>query len=43
VLISVSIVAEQTWLAFAGGGVGLLGALLMLNGFLLFVHIPGLG
>ena len=43
VLISVSIVAEQIWLCFLGGGIGLLGGVLMLNGFLLFVEIPGLG
>ena len=43
VLISVAIVSEQIWLSFLGGGIGLLGGLLMLNGFLLFVEIPGLG
>ena len=43
VLISVAIVSEQIWLSFLGGGVGLIGAVLMLNGFLLFVEIPGLG
>jgi len=43
VLISVSIVAEQVWLAFIGGGLGILGALLTLNGYLLLVRIPGLG
>jgi hypothetical protein len=42
VLISVAIVAEQIWLSFIGGGVGLLGALLMFNGFLLLIEIPGL-
>jgi Domain of unknown function (DUF4337) len=40
VLISVSIVADQIWLAFLGGGVGILGALLMLNGFLMLVELP---
>jgi hypothetical protein len=40
VLISVSIVADQVWLAFVGGGVGILGALLMLNGFLMLVELP---
>jgi hypothetical protein len=40
VLISVSIVAELGWLAFLGGGVGLLGALLMINGFLLVIELP---
>lgn len=43
VLISVAIVADQrwlTWVAIATGGVG---ALFMLNGFLLLVAIPGFG
>jgi hypothetical protein len=43
VLISVAIVAEQVWLSFIGGGLGLIGALLTLNGFLLLVNIPGFG
>jgi hypothetical protein len=43
VLISVSIVAEQVWLSFIGGGLGVIGTLLMLNGFLLLVRIPLLG
>lgn len=43
VLISVSIVAEQIWLSYLGGGVGLIGTLLMLNGFTLLIEIPGLG
>jgi len=43
VLISVAIVSEQIWLSFLGGGIGLLGGVLMLNGYLLFVEIPGLG
>jgi hypothetical protein len=43
VLISVAIVAEQVWLSFVGGGLGAIGGLLMLNGFLLLVNIPGLG
>jgi Domain of unknown function (DUF4337) len=43
VLISVSIIAEQVWLAFIGGGLGVVGALLTLNGYLLLVRIPGLG
>jgi len=43
VLISVSIVAEQVWLSFIGGGLGIIGTLLMLNGFLLLVRIPWLG
>jgi hypothetical protein len=42
VLISVSIVAEVAWLAFIGGGLGLIGGVLMLNGYLLLVEIPGL-
>jgi len=42
VLISVSIIAEQVWLAFMGGGLGIIGALLTLNGYLLLVKIPGL-
>ena len=42
VLISVSIVAEVVWLAFIGGGLGLIGGVLMLNGYLLLVEIPGL-
>jgi Domain of unknown function (DUF4337) len=40
VLISVAIVAEQVWLSFIGGGLGLIGALLMLNGYLLLVELP---
>jgi Domain of unknown function (DUF4337) len=42
VLISVAIVAEQVWLSFLGGGLGVIGTLLMLNGFLLLVDVPGL-
>jgi hypothetical protein len=42
VLISVSIIASLPWLAFFGGGLGLIGALLTVNGFLLLVEIPGL-
>ena len=42
VLISVSIVSEVIWLAFIGGGLGLIGAVLMVNGYLLLVEIPGL-
>jgi hypothetical protein len=42
VLISVAIVAEQIWLSFVGGGLGLIGALLTINGYLLLVTIPGL-
>lgn len=43
VLISVAIVAEVAWLAFFGGALGLVGVLLMLNGFTLLVSIPLLG
>ena len=43
VLISVSIVADQRWLSLIGGGVGLIAGLLMVNGFVLWVEIPGLG
>ena len=42
VLISVSLVAEIIWLAFLGGGLGLIGALLMVNGFSLWVEVPWL-
>jgi hypothetical protein len=43
VLISVAIVSEAVWLAFFGGALGIVGTLLMLDGFLLLVEIPGLG
>jgi hypothetical protein len=43
VLISVAIVAEQVWLSFLGGGLGVIGTLLMINGFLLLIEIPGFG
>jgi hypothetical protein len=43
VLISIAIVAEQAWLAFFGGGLGTIGGLLMINGYLLLVDIPWLG
>ena len=42
VLISVSLVAEILWLAFLGGGLGLIGAVLMINGFTLLVEVPWL-
>jgi hypothetical protein len=42
VLISVAIVANVVWLSFLGVGVGIIGMLLSLNGFLLLVEIPGL-
>lgn len=40
VLISISIVASARWLAWAGGALGAVGGLLMLNGFHLFIEIP---
>lgn len=43
VLISVAIVADLVWLSFVGGALGLIGALLTLNGFYLFVQLPFLG
>jgi hypothetical protein len=43
VLISVAIVAEQVWLSFFGGALGLIGGVLMINGYLLLIEIPGLG
>lgn len=42
VVISVAIIADTFWLAFAGGVLGFFGALLTVNGFLLLVEIPGL-
>jgi len=42
VLISISIVASQRWLAWFGGALGGVGALLMLNGFYLLIEIPWL-
>lgn len=41
VLISVAIISNLVWLAFFGGAIGLVGALLTLNGFYLLVEIPG--
>lgn len=43
VLISVAIVADLAWLSFIGGALGVIGGLLTLNGFYLFVHLPFLG
>jgi hypothetical protein len=43
VLISVAIVADLAWLSFVGGALGILGGLLTLNGFFLFVNLPFLG
>ncbi len=40
VLISVSLLSNQNWLVYAGGALGVVGGVLMLNGFLLLVHIP---
>ena len=42
VLISVALVTELVWLTFLGGALGVIGTLLMINGFLLLVEIPGL-
>jgi hypothetical protein len=42
VLISVAIVADLVWLSFVGGALGILGTLLMINGFTLLVNVPGL-
>jgi hypothetical protein len=43
VLISVAIVADVVWLSFFGGAIGVLGGLLMINGFTLWVTVPFLG
>lgn len=43
VLASVSIISGSTVLLLASGGLGLAGALLMLNGFLMVVAVPGMG
>ena len=43
VLISVSIIAEIGWLVGLGALLGIVGALLMVNGFLLLVEVPFLG
>ncbi len=43
VVISVSLVADLAWLCFFGGALGLVGALLTLNGFFLIVELPLLG
>ena len=40
VLISVSIVATLPWLAVFGGTIGIVGTLLMINGYTLAVDIP---
>jgi hypothetical protein len=36
----VSIISELGWLVAAGGVLGVAGALLMMNGFLLLVEVP---
>lgn len=43
VLISVAIVADLVWLSFIGGTLGILGTLLMINGYTLLVVLPFLG
>jgi hypothetical protein len=43
VLISVAIVADQRWLVGFASIIGALGAFMMLNGFLLFMRVPGFG
>ena len=40
VLISVSIVSEVVWLSLFGGAIGILGTLLMINGYLLLIELP---
>jgi len=40
VLISVAIVADLVWLSFVGGALGILGTLLMINGFTLLIEVP---
>lgn len=40
VLISVAIVADLVWLSFFGGALGAIGAILMVNGYLLLVEVP---
>ncbi len=42
VLVSVSIVADQRWLSGIAAVLGVIGFLLMINGFLLLIEIPGL-
>lgn len=43
VLVSVAIVAGFAWLAYTGAALGIIGALLMFNGFFLLVNVPGMG
>lgn len=40
VLISVAIIADLVWLSFFGGAIGLIGSLLMINGYTLWVSVP---
>lgn len=40
VLISVAIIADLVWLAFFGGAIGIIGSLLMINGYTLWVSVP---
>lgn len=40
VLISVAIIADLVWLSFFGGAIGLIGSLLAVNGYTLWVEIP---
>ncbi len=40
VLISVAIVADVVWLSFFGGAIGVIGGLLMINGFTLWINVP---
>jgi len=39
VLCSIAIVARALWLVFAGAGLGAIGLLALLNGFLLFIKL----
>jgi len=43
VLASVAIVSGISWLVFGSAALGILGTLLMINGFTLLVAIPGMG
>jgi len=43
VLVSVAIVSGLAWLAFAGGALGIVGSILMFNGYFLIAEIPFLG
>jgi hypothetical protein len=40
VLISVAIVADLVWLSLVGGALGVIGTLLMINGFSLMIELP---